>query len=398
MMPFIEDFMEVTKEAESPRSFFYWSAIAAISAVIRKNAYINKRIYRLYPNLYIMLIAKSGLRKGFPVKLSQKVVEELEITKVISGQNSIQAIVNQLSKQWTLESGKVLNKAHTFVVNDELDALLISDSSAQTTLTTLYDSFYHDKWAKTLKKDAQEVLDDVYVTMLTATNPTHLDSFLDATSTKGGFLGRTLMIYEERKSRINPLIEENDAFEIDKKPLIAYLKTIADYKGQFKFDGPAVKYYKKWYIDFYNRLQDENIEDDTGTAERAGDTVLKLSMILSLNEGSSLIITTPHIEKSIELFYDATKSVKRVVEGKGASEASQKTRVVLDYLLSKDNFTATRQQVLSAKYGDVDAIDLDRVIDTLQQAGIIEVDINKKPGPTYQLSARYAEKVKARLK
>ena len=103
---FIEDFLDRTKDAESPRSFFYWSALAAISAVVKKNVYINKRIYRLYPNLYIMFIAKSGLRKGFPVKMAQKIVEAIEVTKVISGQNSIQGIITELSKQWTLESGK----------------------------------------------------------------------------------------------------------------------------------------------------------------------------------------------------------------------------------------------------------------------------------------------------
>jgi len=153
-MTFIEEFLETYSDAESPTSFFYWSALASISAVVRKNVYINKRIYKLYPNLYIMFVAKSGLRKGYPIKQAQKIVEATEVVKVISGRNSIQSIIQELSRQWTLETGKVQKDAQALIVNDELDALLIGDPAAQTILTTLYDSFYHTKsWTNTLKKE-----------------------------------------------------------------------------------------------------------------------------------------------------------------------------------------------------------------------------------------------------
>src|SRR5512139_3076362 len=120
-MGFIEDYLKTYESAESPTSFFYWSAIASISAVLRKNVYINKRIYKLYPNLYIMFVAKSGLRKGYPVKQCQKLVDETEVVKVISGRNSIQSIIQELSRQWTTPTGKVMKDAQALVVNDELD-------------------------------------------------------------------------------------------------------------------------------------------------------------------------------------------------------------------------------------------------------------------------------------
>src|SRR4030067_137290 len=234
-MSFIDSYIKSFIQAESPESFFRWSAISCISAVVRKEVFVNKRIYQLYPNLYIMLIAKSGLRKGYPVKQAQKLVEQLEIIKVVSGRNSIQAILTELSKQWTLETGKILRNAQAFIVNDELDSLLIADPSAQTILTALYDSFYHKKWQNTLKKDGREILNELYITMLTATNPEHLSHFLDKTSAKGGFLGRTMMVYEDKKSKINPLIEENDATEVDTKPLVEILTEISKLKGQILF-------------------------------------------------------------------------------------------------------------------------------------------------------------------
>lgn len=393
-MGFIEDYLKTYESAESPTSFFYWSAIASISAVLRKNVYINKRIYKLYPNLYIMFVAKSGLRKGYPVKQAQRLVEGTEIMKVISGRNSIQSILQELARQYTIESGKVMKDAQAFLVNDELDSLLINDPQAQTILTALYDSFYHKNWTNTLKKDGRETLRDLYLTMLTATNPTHLDNFLDGTSMSGGFLGRTIIVYEERKSKINPLIEENDAVEINTKPLQDCLLEISKLVGQFKFTTDSVKLYKPWYKDFYEKLQTEEIEDITGTAERAGDTVLKLAMILSVNSSPDMTIDKMHIEKAIELFYDSSRSSRIVTAGKGKSLDSDKVKTVLGYLLARPDYSAYRKQILSARYGDISAAELAVVVDTLEQAGLIEILNDKDEGPLYKLVDKYIEKLK----
>lgn len=341
-----------------------------------------------------MLIAKSGLRKGYPVKQAQKVVEQVEVVKVISGRNSIQSILQELSRQWTLESGKVMKDAQALVVNDELDSLLVNDPSAQTILTALYDSFYHKNWTNTLKKEGREVLRDLYITMLTATNPTHFDNFLDGTSMTGGFLGRTIIIYEKIKSKINPLIEEEDAIEVDIKPLVISLTEIAKLKGQCKFTKDAVRMYRAWYQDFYMKLQNTEIDDETGTAERAGDTVLKLGMILSVNDGPSLIIEKSHLEKATELFYDSSKASKIVTAGKGKSIDSDKVKTVLGYLLAKSDHAAYRKQILSARYGDLSAADLVNVIDTLEQAGLIETMFDKEEGPLYKLNPHYLDKLR----
>lgn len=342
-----------------------------------------------------MFVAKSGLRKGYPVKQAQKIVEHLEIMKVISGRNSIQSILQELSRQWTLESGKVMKDAQCFLVNDELDSLLIHDPQAQTILTTLYDSFYHTKsWVNTLKKEGREILKELYITMLTATNPTHLDNFLDGTSMSGGFLGRTIIVYEDKKSKINPLIEEDDAVEVDIKPLTDSLAEIAKIVGQFKFTPEAVKFYKPWYRDFYERLQADEIDDLTGTAERAGDTVLKIGMILSVNDSKDLLITKTHLEKAVELFYDSSRSSKLVTVGKGKSADADKMKTVLGYLLSRPDYSAYKKQILSAKYGDISAAELSVVIDTLEQAGLIETLNDKTEGPLYKLQDKYIEKLK----
>ena len=390
-MNFLNSLLEVTEEAESPRSFMLWSGLAAISAVARRQVYINKKMYKLYPNIYVMLVARSGLRKGFPVKIAQKLVESVECTKVISGRNSIQAIILELSRQWTLESGKILNQAQAFIVNDELASLLVEDPSAQTILTTLYDSHHHSNWTDTLKSDGRKTLKDICITMLSATNQTHLTEFLDSTSVAGGFIGRTLIVYAEKKSRINPLID-NDNDEIDELDL-GYLKerlaVISKIEGRMKLLPESKEKYISWYKEYNEDLESGKNEDETGTSDRLHDHILKIAILLSLAERDDRIITPVHIDEAIEMCTVFTTSVKRVTLGKGKSENSDKTRIVLEYLLSQPEYSASRKKILRAKYGDLDAMELDKVLDTMKQAGIIE-DKNTPAGLIISIETKYA--------
>jgi hypothetical protein len=340
-----------------------------------------------------MLVARSGLRKGFPVKIAQKLVEALDVTKVISGRNSIQAIILELSRQWTLESGKVLNDAHAFVVNDELGSLLVEDPSAQTILTTLYDSFYHSNWTDTLKSDGRKVLKDICITMLSATNQVHLTEFLDTTSVTGGFIGRTLIIYEEKKSRINALIDDDEIVEMDLLPLISRLKVISEIKGQMILEKASKDLYRSWYKEYNEKMELNTSDDETGTSERLHDHILKISTLLSLSERDDRIITPQHIEDSIDLCTSFTTSVKRITLGRGKSESSDKTRVVLEYLISQPDYSTTRKKLLRAKYGDLDAIDLDKILDTMTQAGIVN-QTNTPSGLIITIDSKYANQFK----
>lgn len=392
-MGFLELLQEQTIEAESPRSFFLWSGLAAISAVTKKNTWINKKIYKLYPNIYVMLVARSGLRKGYPVKLAQRLVERLEITKVISGRNSIQSIIRELSKQWTLESGKVLHSANAFLVNDELGTFLIDDPQAQPILTTLYDSFYHNQWTNTLKSEGRETLKDINITMLSATNETHLNAFLDATSVSGGFIGRTLIVRETQKSRLNALVdfEGEELVTYDYKELIQELESISKVTGQAKLSPSGRVLYKEWYEEFNRRLAEAPDNDSTGLSDRLHDHVLKISLLLSLSDKSFPSIQDSHIQRAIDLCSTLIISTKIVTQGKGKSELADKNKLFLDYILSQEDFKALRSKILSAKYGDIDAIDLDRIVDTMKQAGfLVQVDTSK--GPQYQIVGELSER------
>jgi len=72
VMSFIETYMEYTWETEPPRIFHRWAAISCIAAALGRNFYIQHGHFRVFPNLYTMLIGDAGTRKSTAVKLARK--------------------------------------------------------------------------------------------------------------------------------------------------------------------------------------------------------------------------------------------------------------------------------------------------------------------------------------
>ena len=152
-MNWIQTLVDQHSELESPRNFWYWSGLAIISAVVKDQVWMDRAgAYNLYPNIYVMLHADSGLKKGPPVALAKDLVKRVNNTRIISGRSSIQGILKELGTAYTLPGGKVVNKSVGFVAASEFSSSIVSDPFAMTILTDLYDRQYNEGDYRSLLK------------------------------------------------------------------------------------------------------------------------------------------------------------------------------------------------------------------------------------------------------
>src|SRR6516164_1362310 len=159
-MSWLDLLVQSTEESEAPERYFWWSGLAAISAIARKNVYLNRHYYKLYPNIYVALVSsRSGAKKGIPISICKAILEECEICRIISGCNSIQGLTQDLSQQKTYPNGLVITEAQGIMISDEFEAFLTEDPRALTYLTALHNTHEHEKsWQKRLKGSPLEEL------------------------------------------------------------------------------------------------------------------------------------------------------------------------------------------------------------------------------------------------
>lgn len=409
-MPFLDELMDSTKELESPTNFWYWSALCAISAVLQDNVWLPRgemkdssaSFYNTYPNIYVMLHADSGLKKGPPVALAKSLVSRVNGIKIISGRSSIQGMLLELGTQQsqTEPGGKIkINKSAAFIASSEFSSSLVEDKAAMTILTDLYDRNWNEGDWKSLLKSEKFSLKDPIITLLVATNEAHFDDFIGLKDVHGGFIGRMFVIAERETATLNPLI-----FELEKVPnrdeLAEYLKELHKLKGPFESlrDKPAGRTYHDWYMEFYKAIRDHKIKDDTGTIQRFGESVLKVAMLLALSKSPTLIIDNLTMLEAISKCEQLIGNVRRTTMGKkGKATNVHLKNLILNELLNREPHMITREVLMKKFWMHYNsAEELGEIMKDFGMAGLLRVE-NRGDVVLYIMDETVAQGIKDHL-
>lgn len=368
-MTWIEDLKNATKEVETPRSWIYWAGLSAIAAITRNKVWVDKQYYKLYPNIYVIFLGSSGIGKGFPVNLAKDLVNGIGTTKTISGRSSIEGIIKKLALTSTLPGSKgPITHNCGFINAGEFSSSIVRNPDALTILTDLYDGHYHKEWETTLKTSELPSLKNVNITLLGGINETHFNDLITEKEISGGFLARSLIIHEYKKSRKNALLRkiDNDLM-FDVTSFIPYLKELDKLEGPFLLTPDAIDEFEEWY----NEFEPEKMEDKTGTANRVHDTILKVAMNVSLSKRPELIIGKEDIIEAMNLCLGAALVSKKLTIGTGVSTESGQIKIVMQELLAAPDYKMSRTKLLQKHYGDFNASQLDNIIDTFEQSKAI---------------------------
>src|SRR5215471_4245608 len=403
-MSFLTDVLSSANELEPPLNFWYWSGLAAISAVVKDNVWMPRAgsYYNLYPNIYVMLHAESGLKKGPPINLAKDLVKRVNNTRIISGRSSIQGILKELGTAYTMPGGKVMTKSVAFIVSSELTSSIVEDKAAATILTDLYDRNYNEgQWKSLLKMESFEFKNS-NVTMLTDTNEAHSDDFFTKRDIKDRFFARTFIVFEKEENTINSLVLPlRNPF--DRAKLVEYLKKLMTLAGPFEplgslekteichievqlgndlvgYMSPVGKLYDDWYIEFKKQIKESGVKDKTGTINRFGDSVIKVAMLLALSERPELRISEQNMLEAIshcEKLVGAARQTTQARDGK-STYAFQKNLIIHE-LVERPNHMITRTQLLKKYMFHFDPNEWDQVIlPSLMESGNVQVEINGK--------------------
>jgi len=370
-MNWIDDFLKECKKAETPDIWLRWCAIATISAVVSPNVYLSAEgLYEIKPNLFIMLIGRSGLGKNFGIKTSRKLVSMVGNTRVIAGRSTIEATIQALGSAKTSENGSIPFKdSRGYICTSEFASSIHRNNDALTILTDLYDN--PEEWPNVTKTGGIDYLKSVCISMLTAANPDMFNLAVENTHIQGGFIGRTFLISAEVRSKISAHVQR-DYVKFDYEKLVKWLCVLSKLKGEFQFTDDAIEFFEDWYNTFATKFE-EDLDDKTGTVDRLKDHVKKVSMCMALAKRSELLIDVEDIEESLDLCGGLIKAATRLTAGQGSSKSSPFTKHVLEILMNSPNKTMTRRRMLQKGMGRYNSGEFDKTMDGLLESKLIEV-------------------------
>jgi len=224
-----------------------------------------------------------------------------------------------------------------------------------------------------LKGDGHEKLKDPYITCLFGSSPAHFYDSIPQCNIEGGYIGRNLVIYEEKRAQDMDLLDSDNGDGTDKfmscivPKYVPHLVNIASNKVVLKIEESGRILFNSWRRDW--RKNQARFNDKTGFINRIPDHAIKIAMCLCLaryNNNGVIIESdiTEAIKQTLTLTYANEKAASG---GQGLDPLAAATRRVMDYLLTASENQLTRKDLLVRGFGDYDSQSLDKIIDTLME-------------------------------
>ena len=368
------------RDTESPERFWYWSAISAIGATLGKQIYVNRWIYKLYPNLYIFLVAGSGMKKSPPVNLAKNLCLLAGGVRTVSGRTSVQKVIEDLSKAYSLEGGGVIKNAHGYIVNSELAAFLVKDPDALSILTDVFDTHNYEREWKYSLKSGEYKLKEPCINWLGATNEEHFEDCVPPVQVKGGFVGRLLIVHSMIPGAINSLVDEPKNL-VDLNIFVPFLKNLQKISGEVKWTKDGGEYFKKWYNEY--GIQDHY--DKTGASKRIGDAIIKVAMCIGMANGYDMELKQKYIEEAKAQCLECLGGTNKVTMGSGKGNLTDLNKIAMRMLLKEPSHQVNRKTFARRFWNEgYGANELDMVITILLESNAISVGGDTKD-PIYIL-------------
>jgi uncharacterized protein DUF3987 len=338
----LKAYMEFTEETESPACFHYWTAATLISAMTRRQVYLDLNMFKVYPNIYTILVGPSGARKSIATSIGMNIAQQVGIRRFsdkITGAALIrdlsQAVVKNITQVGN-SNGAANNGVPTgggaeieltapmLIYASELGVFLGHDaygSGVVADLTDLYDC--GPEWKKTTVSRGDEIIPGPYVTMLAASTPQTLKDTIPPGAVGQGFTSRILFVWGDGRRKRVPIPIWGAGQEMLRNNLIADLKKIGMVRGMFRFTPDALKMYTKNYMDALSPEEEYEDERLRNYASRKHIHTLKMAQICALAAHDELIITADDWFTADEAIKWLDKGLGNVFAGHGTANNSQ---------------------------------------------------------------------------
>lgn len=385
---FIDEYLRYTSGQESPELFHIWVAMVLIATMLERDVYLDRGYYKIYPNLYVILVAgTSKCHKSVAINMGVKnLLPQLEesppvFAQKITNERLIQFLGDQADLDSDEQEDRITFTASGLIAATELSTFLgkrAMDTGIITTLTDLYDS--PDEWKYETKTSGTNILQNTCINMIGASTGKWLRSAIPTEAVGGGFISRSVFVYQNSPKRLIAFPEDEVPETIDEmeSKLVNDLAHIQKLEGRMTFTPEAKQWYTEWYKQDAKRTA-QHSESDFFT--RWSEIILKIAMILSVAQRDDLVIRIDDLKKADEYLEQVRSSMSPVINQMTVADSEMVTSKILGIIRRRGTVNHESLVRYASKYVKTDG--LKAILETLDEAGAISIQISQGGGRKY---------------
>lgn len=392
----IEQYIKFTDNSEPTINYRRWTAISVIASALRRKVQLKWGTDTFYPNMFIILVGPSAVRKGTAMRPAKKFLKDLGVSLASDSltRERLGIELENSNDNFSTPDGYIFHCSLTLFA-PELTVLIGGYNNQQLLmdLTDWYDCA--DEWRYQTKHQEGVDIINVWVNLLGATTPSLIQSALPGDAIGGGFTSRVIFVYADRKGKSIPdpfLPDDNDE---QYQMLLEDLSSISSMYGEFQVTDEFMKHkYKDWYLenDITPKFTDRHLEGYNG---RRPVHLLKLCMIVAAARGNDLWITEDIFDEALMYLEDAEQLMPLTFIGSGMNTYAGVLHDMMKFVAIEKK--VRRSTIMAKYYQDFDRNILDRLILTMQTIGVCDLIIDYKGDGDAYLIYKEGSEVDPRL-
>jgi hypothetical protein len=360
----------ITPASESPLSYNFWSAATAVAAALKRNIFVGRGSYRLYPNLYTILVGRPGIGKGSAINPVVSIINEAKISNILSDRVTIEYALERMATGWQsirrVGTGIHMGMDHTtLIISPEVSIFIGASQNTLPILADLWDA-REGEFVYGTRHKGEFRIKDPCVCLLGGSTQEWLMSSIPANAVGGGFTRRVNFVVENDREKLLPwpTLSNHNAIRDN---LVTDLREIARLSGEVKFHPRCVPLFEQCYID----SAPKDYDDEASTSYRTSmwAQITKLAMCMSASRGDDLVINEQDFKRAHDAVKNVMLNVPKVFRGVGESDLVVAADKVLRYLELKG--FASRQELMKHLWRDVTSEDLDKILATFKEGAVV---------------------------
>jgi len=412
-LPFFSDWLLYTRKlTDAPDDFLAAGGLQIVSAVLGNRAFITFGNDKIFPHLWMILLAPSSFyHKTTALNLVKKTVADLKFPHPRPG--TWEARKQNLDPKFGVNSKAVINSGKELIAPDRFSidllveelqdrpAMLLVQSEfgaflkeidksfnqgAKETLTEIYDSGLITKLTKKIKEENNGKpiqIDDSALSIFSASTKDWLEDYVRLSDISAGFIARYLFVPATDKTRFLGWPAEKDKvlYENIKTQLMGLRNAVVG-----EMDVSAIKpYYELWYKDLFDRVhQEETVSKTIGFDQRIAVYVLKFATILHIATKRDKVITVDSLIRSLQLAEYFRGKIRELFETTFLTRYEKNIRKIAEYVYRNDHQKTKRKIQQKAASIGIRANEFNAILETLEEDGDMAWDSDKKAWISYQ--------------
>lgn len=385
-MSFLRDYAIYTEENEVPETYHTWSGLVALACFAGRRFWIDQGIFRVFPNLYVVLVGDPGIKKSTAKDLARNLVEEVGSVDIGSDSMTREAICQRMSKddgpcdkrfKVLVEKPDGTSKYETVrysliaFFSDEFENLLNAGGAAQAMVTFLTEIWSRKHFRNTTKNKGDDVIEGPTVNILACMTTDTKNNLLAQKIISSGFSRRCIFVYEQaEKEKDYPFVTVTPEMEAAWTRLVDKSKAILLKGGKFEWNDDAKTWWVKWYSDNRKRLRKEKSAFKSGYLRSKQVFLLKVAMLISLSEYDDLILRVEALNAAELMLSQLEPNMEIAFEGTGRNVLGSLAAQVERFILESSDIVPART-IIREFYKDAKTPEINEILQSLVDSGKI---------------------------